>query len=466
MRHHLKLFIAIGFILTAIASSAVTLEEAKAMYRDGNFAGALPVFLDAVKKKPKDGALNQWIGVCLVQTGKPADAIPYLEKANARGVLEAPRYLAEIALQDYRTDDAVEYIDEYRTALTKAKREMGEDAIATADAIRRMSAAMERVEKIVVIDSISVPRDDFFRAYRLTAESGSLNSPDILPEDVPAASPTVVYMPENKSTMTWAAPDSLENYLLVSSQLLSDGSWDTPVCIGEALGEGGDANFPFIMQDGITLYYANDGENSLGGLDIYISRRGDDGYLQPQNIGMPYNSPYDDFMLAIDEVTGIGWWATDRNQLEDSVTIYKFIPAELRINCDPDDPDLRSRAKLDNYRATWEEDADYSDLLAAIEEIDPEKKIKKDDFRFAMPGGKIYTRWSDFNNNHARSLMEQYLEEYRQYEEHRHNLSQLRRLYTEGNANANEIINLEKLIDRKRDDLKRLANDVIRAENQ
>lgn len=465
MKLYLKRFIAFMLIAFAVSASATTLEEAKEMYRNGNYADALPTFLDALKKKPKDGSLNHWVGVCLLQTGRVDEAIPYLEKANARGVLEAPRYLAEIALSEYRTDDATEYIDEYRAALTKAKKKMSEEAEATADAIRRMSAAMERVEKIVVIDSISVSRDDFFRAYRLTAESGSINTPEILPEGIEFASPTIVYMPENKSSMTWAASDSLGNYRLVASHLLSDGSWDTPVCIGEELGEGGDANFPFIMQDGITLYYANDGENSLGGLDIYISRRGDDGYLQPQNIGMPYNSPYDDFMLAIDEVTGVGWWATDRNQIEDSVTIYKFIPSELRINCSTDDPDIYSRARLDNYRATWEEGADYSDLLAAIEEIDPEKKINHEDFRFAMSGGKIYTKWEDFHSDFARALMEQYLEARRQYDEQRQELAQLRRLYTEGNADAGEILDLERQLDRKRDDLKRLANDVIRNEN-
>ena len=82
-----------------------------------------------------------------------------------------------------------------------------------------------------------------------------------------------------------------------------------------------------MMSDGITLYYANDGDNTLGGYDIFMTRKGDDGrFLQPQNIGMPYNSPYDDYMLAIDEVTGAGWWATDRNQIPDSVTIYVFVP--------------------------------------------------------------------------------------------------------------------------------------------
>lgn len=464
MHHIIKRFIASVLTSVTIVASATTLDEAKAMYLDGDFAEALPIFIDALKKKPKDGSLNQWVGVCLMQTGEPDKAVPYLEKANAKGILEAPRYLAEIALREYRTADAESYMETYRSALKKAKKQMSEEAEATDAAISRMSAAMERVEKIVIIDSISVDRDTFFRAYRLTTESGSLNSPEILPDGMEAGSPTIVYIPENGSSMTWAAPDSLENYRLVSSTLLSDGSWDIPTPLDDSLGEGGDANYPFFLQDGMTLYFANDGENSLGGLDIYISRRDENGFLQPQNIGMPYNSIYDDYMLAIDEVTGVGWWATDRNQIEDKVTIYKFIPSELRINCDPNAIDIRSRALLDNYRATWEPGADYSDLLAAIEEIDIEKKEKKDDFRFAMPGGRIYTQWSDFNSKHARSLMEQYLSAKQEFDNQKSELSHLRQLYTSGDANATEIHSLENQIEQRRTELRRLANDVIRAE--
>ena len=95
------------------------------------------------------------------------------------------------------------------------------------------------------------------------------------------------------------------------------------------------------MPDGVTLYFANNGENSLGGYDIFMTRRSDgDGegkeYFQPQNVGMPYNSPFNDFMMAIDEASGLGWWATDRNQIPGKVTVYVFIPSQMRVNVEPD----------------------------------------------------------------------------------------------------------------------------------
>ena len=81
---------------------------------------------------------------------------------------------------------------------------------------------------------------------------------------------------------------------------------------------------------------------------------------------MPYNSPYDDYLLAIDELTGVGWWATDRNRIPGKVTIYVFVPQELRRNVDPDNPDLISRARLTSIRDTWNPETDRAEIIERI----------------------------------------------------------------------------------------------------
>lgn len=56
------------------------------------------------------------------------------------------------------------------------------------------------------------------------------------------------------------------------------------------------------MADGVTIYYASDGEG-LGGYDIFVTRynTNTDTYLVPENVGMPFNSPYNDYMYVIDD---------------------------------------------------------------------------------------------------------------------------------------------------------------------
>ena len=459
------LFLYVVMVMGVAHVNAQNLDDAKEMYRNGEYDKALPVFERYLDKKPKDATLNHWVGVCLMKAGRYDEAIPRLKFGHSRKVIESPRYLAEIAFYQYRADDAAEYIDAYREALAKNKRQMPDEVEELERRVSKMRAMLDRVERIEIIDSVAVDAETFFNAYRLTAESGSLNTAEVLPRGVKSVEGAVVYMPESKNSMMWAMPDDEGRSVLVTSNVLSDGKWEYPRLLGKTLNESGDANYPFMLSDGVTLYFANTGENSIGGYDIFISRRDEDEFFQPQNIGMPYNSPYNDYMLAIDEMTGVGWWATDRNQLDGKVTIYKFIPKEMRENYDIDEPLLRDYARISSYRDTWADDADYSDLLMAIEEIDLNRKVEKHDFQFAMPQGVVYTKWSDFKNVDARNTMEEYVAVLNEFETTNTALQQLRRRYADGATELSDMI--LKMEEKLRDDrvlLRRLANDVIRLE--
>lgn len=458
-------------LTAAFASRAAvpTLAEAKQMYLDGDYASALPAFEKALAAKPRDGSLNHWVGVCLMYTGDADRAVAYLKKAQARKVTESPRYLAEIAFRKYDFDAAEEYLDEYEAALRKAKRSMPAEVAELQRQISLAKPMFDGVEKIQIIDSVAVARDDFFRIYRLSPESGTLAGEEELPEGVEAADPAVVYMPQSRQLMIWAAPDSAENYVLMQSAQMIGGKWERPHRLAESLENGGDSNYPFLMSDGVTLYFANNGEGSIGGYDIFLTRRDDEnGFLQPQNIGMPYNSPYDDYMLAIDEINGVGWWATDRNQLGDSITVYKFIPSELRVNYSTDESRLASLAKVERIRDTWPTpDADYSEVLSRIANIQTEKSVAKPDFQFAMPGGRIYRYWDDFDSPRARDMMEQYLDAKDAMEVDQIRLAALRKRYHDGDTRVtDDILALERQMETHRAGLRKLRNDVVRAEQQ
>ena len=455
-----------ALLLAVPSASAVTLNEAREMYRAGDFEGALPTFLEEIKRKPKDASLNQWVGVCLMQAGRHDEAIPRLKFAHSKGVIEAPRYLAEIAFQKYDFDGADEYIDLYEAALKKAKKSMPDEIADLRRRVRLAGNMLDRVEKIVIIDSVAVDREEFFKIYRLSPGAGSINSVDILPDDCDYADPTTVFMPETQSVMLWAAPSDNDEYLIMESNKLFDGSWEKAHILDDAINIPGDNNFPFLMPDGVTLYYANNGDGSIGGYDIFISRKEENSFLQPQNIGMPYNSPYDDYMLAIDEITGVGWWATDRNRMEDSITIYKFIPSDLRQNYDADDDNLVDKARITDYRSTWEDGKDYAEILQKIDRIELNRNSKKKEFAFALPGGRVYTRMSDFRSTRAKALMEEYLDAVEEFKANEETLLKLRTKYRNGDRSLIDTIkNLEQKLDTDRGVLKQKANAVISQEN-
>ena len=310
-------------LLAFQASPATPIDNARLLFEDGEYQAAL-TRLEPMLSKPataKNPEVNFLAGACCIALGDNVRGTKLLDNAIRRGSLDATIFMAEESINRYRLEEAEGYIEAYESAIAKKKKAPREGLDELNSRIVLTRNMLDRVEKIAVIDSITVPRDDFFRYYRLSPETGRLADASILPRGIRTSSPGVVYVPENEVSLLWAATDTTGTSVLIGADLLGDGTMSQPHMLDGDFNDNGDANFPFMMSDGITLYYANDGDNTLGGYDIFMTRKGDDGrFLQPQNIGMPYNSPYDDYMLAIDEVTGAGWWATDRNQIPDSVT--------------------------------------------------------------------------------------------------------------------------------------------------
>lgn len=69
------------------------------------------------------------------------------------------------------------------------------------------------------------------------------------------------------------------------------------VNLGPVINSFGNETSPWLAYDGVTLYFASDGHNGYGGLDIFVSKRLDNSWTnwsEPFNLGTGINSPYDD----------------------------------------------------------------------------------------------------------------------------------------------------------------------------
>jgi len=230
---------------------------------------------------------------------------------------------------------------------------------------------------------------------------------------------------------------------------------------------GGNAIFPYLMSDGVTLYYASDGDGSLGGYDIFITRNDGEKYLQPQNVGMPYNSPANDYLLAIDELTGAGWWATDRNAPEGKVTIYVYVPRDVRKNYSVDREDLVSLARVNSIASTREKGRDYSEIVKRINSIGTNNATARgqNGFSFALPTGKVCKRMGDFHSVEGRRAMKAYLLYEAELERTQQRTEALRARYAKGDTSVAEDILLNESREQElRNELKAKAAEVIHAE--
>ena len=447
-----------------------TLEEAKQLVESGDLETAIPMLEELAAASPKKGDINLLLGTALYYAGDHTGAKQQWEAALSKKVNAANLKLAELALMQYRTDDAEEFVETYRNGLKRGRKVLGPDESGDIDdRISRVSAMLDRVEKLVIIDSINVDSEIFFRQYGLAKSTGRF----MLPSEAfngthQAAEPTVVFETGDGRERIWAVQNADNNFELVSAGPLSGGKWDEPSTLGSHLNEGGDANYPFLMSDGMTLYFANDGENSIGGRDIFITRRDGDGFLQPTNIGLPYNSPYNDYLLAIDEEKGIGWWATDRNRIPDMVTVYVFIPSDMRVNYPVDSENLAERALITSYRDTWEDGKDYSGLIALARKgsaSDNGDLQATPQFALSVPGRGTLTSLQDFRNTRARGLAKQWLDLRSQLDRKKTELAALRERYRKGDQSVSgKILDGETVVAAMRNQLNIIASQVAEAE--
>lgn len=294
-------------------------------------------------------------------------------KTKARKALDANTVLQQgrDAFFNYNFEEASELYNQYRGLKQKAKQDVGEEFELWELQLETASNAYERVQKIVVIDSISVPKESFYRAYKLPTSAGSIGTPTSLKLNNGISTNEVVYLSEDKDYEIAPVENDEGNLRLYESHKLLDGSWETGEILEGNFEKTGNYAYPFLSGDGQTLYFANNGEDSMGGYDIFVVQKtpisGE--YLQPLNLGMPFNSPYDDYMMVIDEENGIGWWATDRWQNENNVTVYVYLIDEVRKNYPSDTENLAGYARIDEFKKTQdpEKEKEYNKILSNLE---------------------------------------------------------------------------------------------------
>lgn len=83
---------------------------------------------------------------------------------------------------------------------------------------------------------------------------------------------------------------------IYKATLVGDSLWGNVTNVGLNVNTAQDDDAPFLMPDGMTLYFSSRGHNSMGGYDIFFSTRGGDmvSWELAQNIGIPVNSTADD----------------------------------------------------------------------------------------------------------------------------------------------------------------------------
>ena len=311
-----------------------------------------------------------------------------------------------------------------------------------------------------------VDKKTFLNRIKLSEESGTLHTCAELFHQTDSDQCTA-YVSELGNKTYFAQRDESKKLRLYTSDLVG-GEWSQTRKISEL--EGDEAqNYPFMMSDGVTLYYAAKGSESIGGYDIFVTRydMDENKFLYPENLGMPYNSPANDYMLAIDEFNGLGWFASDRNQPEGKVCIYVFIPNDIRkvydTNIYPPE-DLAPLALLTRIADTWGDQGAVKEARQRLQAVltAPKEVAKKKDFEFVIDDQTVYYKMADFRSPQAKKTFQKYRQLENSYAQQSNKLDDLRKRYAsapqaERGKMAPGMLDLEKRIEQLADEIDQTA---------
>lgn len=104
-------------------------------------------------------------------------------------------------------------------------------------------------------------------------------------------------------------------------------SWSNPENLGPTINTPYTEAYPYMHDDGKTLYFSSTGHPGMGGLDIFRAEMGTDGKFakSPENLKYPLNSAHDDFGIIFEGKKERGYFTSDREGGKGGDDVWSFV---------------------------------------------------------------------------------------------------------------------------------------------
>lgn len=360
--------------------------------------------------------------------------------------IQLPNDEIDLMISDMKFTEAS---DKLKKAITQAKRRKKDTSVMESQLERcnRGLQALRGTDRLLVIDSVVVNKKSFLQAYNISDDLGNVTM---------AKDGSYTEFLTQRGNILYSV-DKVNGRLQLCTYFIENGK-RTEKSVIDGLGVSGDMNYPFLMPDGSTLYFAARAFDGLGNYDLYVTRYDyeDNRYYKAESLGFPYNSYANDYMMVINEEKNLGWFASDRYQPADTVCIYIFIPNSSRHPYDYENEDKKkviTAAKLRPITGTWTK-ANAAERQQALHVLDNMKRSGRAqrafDFTLVINDQKTYHYYSEFRSSAARKQCELWQNKVAQLEALSKNLEKQRDTYHR-NHNAyvkSQVLQLEQQYER------------------
>lgn len=359
-----------------------------------------------------------------------------------------------------------------------AVKPQSKDAGMSAKAKALFDDMLPNTQRVFVIDSTIVDKDKVLSAMPLPKAYGQFVEYDkFFGSDTGNHSFVFLNGFGNRCYYTKLGTDSI-SHLYVCDKL--GDSWGKPQPIKEINDNFTMISFPYMSSDGQTLYFSGvSSESGLGQRDIYMAKYDaeEDKFLQPENIGLPFNSTADDFAYVVADADGVAWFASTRRQPEGKACVYAFVPTDTRQNYSAYDIDhkrLLSLANLTRIRETWttpEKREKAMERLNKLRNSAGQSAGNSNGITFIVNDNVTYTSIEQFKSDNTRSAYNDIDKLYKELNTMLKNLDNLRTQYHNAETAkkatiARQIMQIEQQEIAMRDKIRNSEEQLRRNENK
>jgi len=300
-------------------------------FKEEDFTSSFQGFSQLLSLYPREPVFNFLYGASMVKMNTDIKkAFDYLEFAAGKGIGEANFYIGLGYHFLYDFNNAILFYNKFKLSV----KDKYWDDYHIEKHIERANNGKNLIRyayQLQVISNKQIGRKNFYYSYNLDNFGGEII---VKPEqfkgkaDKKIDETDLMYISNIQNVVFLSSyGDSRKNSLDIYISHKTDEGWSEPEKLPDIINTPYDEAFPFLSEDGSTLYFSSKGHNSIGGYDIFKSTYNskNNTWSEPINLDFPINTPFDEIMYASDRYDETAFFASTRESQSSQIGVYRIL---------------------------------------------------------------------------------------------------------------------------------------------
>lgn len=321
-------------------------EESIEAFENSDFVKSYQGFSQLLSLYPREEAFNYAYGASMIRINEdPKKGIDYLVFAANKGIYQSNFYIGLGYHYMYDFSNAIVFFEKFKS-LAKNKEIEKFEIEKHISMARNGQELIKYAYELQVLSNKKTSLGNFHYSYDLDNFGGKLivkTEQFKGKADKQIKGLDLMYISEiNKIILLSSYGESKKNSLDIYISYKTKTGWSKPQKLPDIINTQYDEAYPFLSEDGNTLYFSSKGHNSMGGYDIFRSYYNSkkNTWSTPENLDFPINTPFDEIMFASDRFNETAYFASSRQSKNEKISVYRILMEK--------NPDTRQLASMED----------------------------------------------------------------------------------------------------------------------